>query len=163
MVKKEPARLDAWENLLDAAAEFHALVPGSILVGGTAAALHAGHRFSADADHIVDGLKERFATVLDTLDGHPDWNTARIHPGKLILGNFQGVETGLRQLIRSAPLETETVHVRGKPLCIPTLAEMIRIKGWLALTRLYDLCVRLRRATLLLNEINRKSSPPANR
>ncbi len=39
--------------------------------------------------------------------------------------------TGIRQLRRSAPLETEEVE----GLRVPTLAEMARIKAWLLATR----------------------------
>ena len=45
------------------------------------------------------------------------------------------METGLRQLIRSQPLETESVEFLGKTLTIPTRGEMLRIKAWLIVTR----------------------------
>ena len=61
--------------------------------------------------------------------------TTRIQPPKLILGNFYGVETGLRQLIRSKPLETESVEFSGKTLTIPTKGKMLRIKAWLIVIR----------------------------
>jgi hypothetical protein len=48
-----------------------------------------------------------------------------------ILGQLEGVLTGIRQLRRVAPLETE--EVAG--LRVPTLAEMARIKAWLLATR----------------------------
>jgi hypothetical protein len=51
------------------------------------------------------------------------------------LGNFQGVETGARQLRRNRPLETEQIHIAGKSLTIPTLPEMIRTKGWMIVSR----------------------------
>jgi len=63
---------------------------------------------------------------------------ANIHqrnPPKLILGNFQGVETGIRQLRRNIPLDTETIDVHGRQLTVPTLPEMIRIKGWMIVCR----------------------------
>ena len=37
--------LPEWERLLAAAARLQRLVPGAVLVGGTAAAAHAGRRF----------------------------------------------------------------------------------------------------------------------
>jgi hypothetical protein len=49
----------------------------------------------------------------------------------LVLGTMDGVLTGLRQLRRTAPLETE----EREGLCVPTLAEMARIKAWLLATR----------------------------
>jgi len=59
----------------------------------------------------------------------------RAQPGKIILGELGGIETGLRQLLRSRPLETADTEVRGKRLVVPTLAEILRIKAWLALSR----------------------------
>ena len=93
-----------WEKLLEAAAEMQGLMPGAVLIGGSDAAIHLKHRYSFDADHILADLKERYEEVLDFLEGRDDWETARIHPPKLILGNFQGVETGIRQLMRRRPL-----------------------------------------------------------
>jgi hypothetical protein len=49
----------------------------------------------------------------------------------LILGQLDGVLTGIRQLRRVQPLETE--EIAG--LRLPTLAEMARIKAWLLATR----------------------------
>jgi hypothetical protein len=126
---------EEWDQLLDAAAELQGLVPGAVLVGGTAAAVHLRHRYSRDADHVLADLAERFPELLEFLERHKEWRTARIRPPKLILGNFQGVETGLRQLVRQRPLETEQVRLGRKELTIPTKAEMLRIKAWLIVIR----------------------------
>jgi hypothetical protein len=126
---------EEWERLLSAAAELQHLIPGCVLVGGSAAAIHAKHRFSMDADHVLMDLENRFDDLLEFLEKHKEWKTARINPPKLILGNFRGVETGLRQLVRSRPPETESAEVSGKSLTIPTKAEMLRIKAWLILIR----------------------------
>jgi hypothetical protein len=126
---------EEWERLLSAAAELQHLIPGCVLVGGSAAAIHAKHRLSMDADHVLTDLENRFDDLLAFLEKHREWKTARIQPPKLILGNFFGVETGLRQLIRSQPLETESVELSGKTLTIPTKAEMLRIKAWLIVIR----------------------------
>jgi len=124
-----------WQKLLEAAANFQELLTGSVMIGGSAAAVHLKHRYSFDADHILSDLKENYEEVLDFLEGRDDWETARIHPPKLILGNFQGVETGVRQLRRNRPLETERIHITGKSLTTPTLPEMIRTKGWMIVSR----------------------------
>ena len=120
-----------WESLLAAERHLQTLVPGSVLVGGTAAALHAGHRISMDGDHVVSDLKERFDEVLADLEAAAGWQTSRFRRPVLILGQLDGVLTGIRQLRRVQPLETE--EVAG--LRVPTLAEMARIKAWLLATR----------------------------
>jgi len=135
MGKSDDIYWQQWQKLLEAAANFQELLTGSVMIGGRAAAVHLKHRYSFDADHILFDLKENYEEVLDFLEGRDDWETARIHPPKLILGNFQGVETGIRQLRRNRPLETEQIHITGKSLTIPTLPEMIRTKGWMIVSR----------------------------
>jgi hypothetical protein len=71
----EPPSLDA---VLDGAARLQALVPGAVLVGGSAAAYHAGHRLSFDHDHVVVDLAARYETVLETLEALDDRSTARL-------------------------------------------------------------------------------------
>ena len=123
------------DDVLTKAAELQALVPGAVLVGGSAAALHAGHRESLDHDHVVADLAERFDSILENLEALGDWSTARVQPGKIILGELGGIETGVRQLLRRRPLETMEVQVQGMALVVPTAAEILRVKGWLALSR----------------------------
>lgn len=124
-----------WETLLRAAAEIQQIIPKAVLVGGTAAAIHAKHRFSFDADHVLPDLEENFQALLDVIESNQDWHTQRVLPPKLILGRFKGVETGLRQLIRKKPLETVEMVLGQKKIVVPTAEEMLRIKGWLALIR----------------------------
>ncbi len=135
MGKNDDIYWQQWQKLLEAAANFQELLTGSVMIGGSAAAVHLKHRYSFDADHILFDLRENYEEVLDFLEGRDDWETARIHPPKLILGNFQGVETGVRQLRRNRPLETEQIYITGKSLTIPTLPEMIRTKGWMIVSR----------------------------
>jgi len=123
------------EDVLVKAAQLQALVPGAVLVGGSAAALYAHHRESHDHDHVVVDLAERFDTILEHLEALGDWSTARVQPGKIILGELGGIETGVRQLLRSRPLESAEIDVQGRPLLVPTAAEILRIKAWLALSR----------------------------
>lgn len=120
-----------WERLLSIQTMFQEHFPEAILVGGTAAALHAGHRTSIDADHVLPNLKREFATILKKIEQEAGWRTNRLEPPVLILGNFHGVRTGVRQLIRTAPLETTVV--RG--LRIPTPEEILRIKAYLIVRR----------------------------
>jgi len=135
MGKNDDIYWQQWQKLLEAASNFQELLTGSVMIGGSAAAVHLKHRYSFDADHILSDLQENYEEVLDFLEGRDDWETARIHPPKLILGNFQGVETGVRQLRRDKPLETEQIHIKGKSLTIPTIPEMIRTKGWMIISR----------------------------
>jgi len=124
-----------WQKLVEAAANFQGLLPGSVLIGRSAAALHLEHRYSFDADHILADLQDKYEDVLEFLEGRDDWETVRIHPPKMILGNFQGVETGIRQLRRNCPLETEVIERASSRLTVPTLPEMLRIKGWMVISR----------------------------
>jgi len=45
--------LPVWELVLSAAARLQQILPHPVLVGGTASALYAAHRVSADADHVL--------------------------------------------------------------------------------------------------------------
>ena len=113
---------ERWERLIDVAAEFGLRHPDAVLVGGTVAALYAGHRVSLDADFILTDLRERFEQILTAPEADPDWVTARLNPPVLVLWQFKGVETGLRQLRRSRPLESTEIGVRGQRLRVPTLS-----------------------------------------
>ena len=75
------------------------------------------------------------AEVLSQLESVAGWKTARLARPVQILGSLDGIETGVRQLIRSEPLETTTLDVGGSGLTIPTEAEILRIKGVLILRR----------------------------
>ena len=127
--------LPDWELVLSAAARLQQILPDAVLVGGTAAAVHAEHRRSRDADHVLTDLRDRFDAVHAELQAVAGWRTARVRKPVLILGSLDGIETGVRQLIRKEPLETTTIEHRGVPLTIPTMAEILRIKAVLILRR----------------------------
>ena len=61
-------QLADWERVLSAERHLQALLPGTVLVGGTAAGVHAGHRQSFDGDHVLNDLRGRFDDVLATLE-----------------------------------------------------------------------------------------------
>ncbi len=124
-----------WERLLLAASRLQRILPGAVLVGGTASAMHAKHRFSNDADHVLTDLRSRFDQVLAELESVAGWKTARVNRPVLILGSLDGIETGVRQLIRASPLETTKVTVQDEVITLPTPAEILRIKGILILKR----------------------------
>lgn len=123
--------LPDWERLLAAERHLQHLVPGAVLVGGTAAAVHAGHRVSMDGDHVLEDLRDRFDSVLAALESAAGWQTERVQRPVLILGQLDGILTGIRQLRRTRSLETE--EIAG--LRVPTLGEMARVKAWLLATR----------------------------
>ena len=100
------------------------------------AALHAEHRQSMHAEHIVSDLQQRFDDVLANLESVAGWKTARINRPVQILESLDGIETGIRQLVRKTPLETTTVQVGSLSITLPTEAEMLRIKAVLVLGRM---------------------------
>ncbi len=132
---RPPARVPDWEKVLFAAAYLQQVLPDAVLVGGTASALHARHRISLDADHVLTDLTKRFDAVLAQLESVAGWQTGRVQRPVQILGKLDGIMTGVRQLIRKKPLETQTVRWKGRTIKVPTLAEMLRIKAVLILKR----------------------------
>ncbi|HYV10903.1 MAG TPA: hypothetical protein VE980_08415 [Pyrinomonadaceae bacterium] len=129
------SNLPDWEQLLSAAAHLQELLPGATLVGGTAVAIFAQHRLSQDADHVLPDLRDRFDEVLAELESVAGWRTARVKKPVLILGSLDGIETGVRQMIREQPLETQKVKISNVRLVVPTEEELLRIKGILILKR----------------------------
>ena len=122
--------------VLESAARLQQLVPDAVVVGGTAAALYAGHRLSTDHDQVVADLGDRFEMVLDALESDDGWATNRMTPGKVILGSLDGIESGIRQMIRRVPLETAILNLpSGAVLRVPTPDEALRIKGFLVVRR----------------------------
>ncbi len=133
--ESDALHLPDWERVISAAARLQRHFPEAVLVGGTAAGIHARHRFSRDADHVLTDLQERFDEVLANLESVAGWKTARVRSPVLILGSLDGIETGIRQLIRSQPLETVEVACNGKKVVVPSMAETMRIKAVLILKR----------------------------
>lgn len=122
--------------LLESAAHLQRLVPGAVLVGGSAAILYADHRESRDHDHVVSDLADRFEMVLEAVEEDEGWATNRVAPGKVILGNLDGIEAGVRQMLRKAPLEVTAVTVpSGGEVTVPTVEETLRIKAFLIVRR----------------------------
>jgi hypothetical protein len=64
---------------------------------------------SAERCAVPRDLRDRFDEVLSTLESVAGWETSRVRP-VLILGRLDGVLTGIRQLRRTAPLETALVE-----------------------------------------------------
>jgi hypothetical protein len=122
-------------RVLESAARLQAVVPDAVLVGGSAAALWASHRTSYD--HVLADLNARFDTVIEAIEATEGWGvTNRVAPGKIILGELGDIESGVRQLIRSRPLEVVEVELpSGQRLRVPTPEETLRIKGYLIVRR----------------------------
>jgi hypothetical protein len=123
-------------RVLESAARLQEVVPDAVLVGGSAAALWASHRTSFDHDHVLQDLSDRFDAVLEAIEATDGWVTNRVSPGKIILGELGDIESGVRQLIRSRPLEvTEVSLPSGQVLRVPSPDETLRIKGYLIVRR----------------------------
>lgn len=96
----------------------------------------AGHRDSYDHDHVLADLRDRFDVVLEALESEGEWVTNRVVPGKVILGQLGNIEAGVRQMIRTRPLETTHVTLpSGRVLTVPTAEEALRIEGFLIVRR----------------------------
>lgn len=122
--------------VLESAARLQELVPDAVLVGGSAAALYAGHRDSFDHDHVLADLRDRFELVLEAIESEGEWVTNRVIPGKLILGRLGEIEAGVRQMIRRRPLETVELELgSSRRVRVPTAEETLRIKAFLIVRR----------------------------
>lgn len=130
-----PLVLPEWEQVLSVAARLQRVLPGAVLVGGNAAAIHARHRLSRDAGHVLADFRARFNQALVDLESIAEWTTARVTKPVLVLESLDGVEIGVRRLIRKEPLETMVVDTPGGGLTVLTDKEILRIKGVLVLRR----------------------------
>lgn len=129
-------RDEQFVSVMESAAHLQRLVPGAVLVGGSAAILYADHRESRDHDHVLPDLADRFEMVLEAVEEDEGWATNRVSPGKVILGNLDGIEAGVRQMIRKAPLEITKIELpSGSEVTVPTLEETLRIKAFLIVRR----------------------------
>lgn len=126
------------KRVLASASRLQEVVPDAVLVGGSAAALHAGHRDSFDHDHVLSDLVDRYEAVLEAVEATEGWATSvrASKPPFTIMGRLLGVEAGLRQMRRSRPLETCEVDVGdGAVVVAPTAAEALRVKAFLVVQR----------------------------
>ncbi|MEZ5143876.1 MAG: hypothetical protein R2726_15355 [Acidimicrobiales bacterium] len=132
------SRSKTLRRVLASAARLQQAVPDAVLVGGSAAALHAGHRDSFDHDHVLADLVDRYEAVLDAVEATEGWATSvrASKPPFTIMGSLGGVEAGLRQLRRTRPLETCEVEVDdGATVVAPTAPEVLRVKAYLVVQR----------------------------
>ncbi|MEZ5175511.1 MAG: hypothetical protein R2823_04820 [Acidimicrobiia bacterium] len=125
-------------TVLASAALLQEVVPDAVLVGGAAAALHAGHRDSFDHDHVLADLVERYEAVLEAVEATDGWATSvrASKPPFTIMGSLWGVEAGLRQMRRTRPLETCEIDLdEGAVVVAPTAPETLRVKAFLVVQR----------------------------
>lgn len=125
-------------RVLASAARLQQVVPDAVLVGGAAAALHAGHRASFDHDHVLPDLADRYASVLEAVEATDGWATSvrASRPPMTIMGSLGGVEAGLRQMRRTRPLEVVKVDLGDAvTVVVPTADEILRIKAYLVVQR----------------------------
>ena len=81
-------------------------------------------------------MRVPYFQAIAALEAIAGWRTKRRVQGRLVLGGSEGIDAGLRNLRRSAPLETTTVRLKsGGELRIPTVEEMLRIKAFLLVGR----------------------------
>ncbi len=128
----------ALQKVLASAARLQEVVPDAVLVGDSAAALHAGHRDSFDHDHVLADLVDRYDTVLEAVEATEGWATSvrASKPPFTIMGSLWGVEAGLRQMRRVRPLETCEVGLDGGAVVVaPTAPEALRVKAFLVVQR----------------------------
>lgn len=126
------------DQVLRSAARLQQVVPDAVLVGGAAAALHAGHRESFDHVHVLADLAGRYEAVLDAVEATDGWATSvrASRPPMTIMGSLGGIEAGLRQMRRTRPLEAIEVDLGdGLAVVAPTADEMLRVKAYLVVQR----------------------------
>jgi hypothetical protein len=125
-------------QVLASAARLQEVVPDAVLVGGSAAARHAGHRDSFAHDHVLADLVDRYEAVLEAVEATEGWATSvrASKPPFTIMGRLGGIEAGLRQMRRSRALETCEIDVGNRAFVVaPTAPEALRVKAYLVVQR----------------------------
>jgi hypothetical protein len=100
--------------VLEPAAHLQRLVPGAVVVGGTAPILYANHRESRDHGHVVADLAERFEMVLEAIEKDEGWVTNR----SVSIEETLRIEAFLTGLPRSSSANSLTPNPRIGPSSI---------------------------------------------
>lgn len=79
------------------AALLQSKMPAAILIGGTVAAVHAGHRISFDHDHVVTDLAKNYDAAILALESIAGWRAHRRAKGKMVPGNVNKIAAGFRK------------------------------------------------------------------
>lgn len=125
------------DKILQSAIDFQAASNNAVLVGGSAAAFYAHHRESYDHDHVIQNLPDCYEAILDSLEETGNWEMSdhSSYP-YTILGMYNGVQAGFRNLRRETPIESVLVDIPNMgQLRIPTDEEILRVKAYLVVTR----------------------------
>ena len=110
-----------WEMLLSSASRVSRIVPGSI--------------FDDASGTEAEEVRRHFAAALVDLEHVAGWLPTPV--GRMLIadGRFDGIETTIRDRARFGPLETTVEVGPWGEVEVPTLAEMLRIKAWLVISR----------------------------
>lgn len=125
-------------RVIESASRLQQVVPDAVLVGGSAAALYAGHRESFDHDHVLEDLAARYEEILEAVEATDGWVTSvrASRPPFTLMESLGWIEAGLRQLRRTRPLEIAEIELPGAGrLRVPTDAETLRVKSYLVVAR----------------------------
>jgi hypothetical protein len=123
-----------WETVLSVAAFVRRIVPDAILADDPAAS-SADERLDDADEKVIEDLNRRFATVMTDLERISGWKADGKGRIRRTYANFVGVETEIFDQARTAPLETTVETGPWGEIAVPTLAEMLRIKAWLVISR----------------------------
>ncbi len=110
-----------WEMLLSSAPRVARIVPGSIFADAS----------GAEAEEV----RRRFAAALVDLERVAGWRPTPVGRMSITDGRFDVIETTIRDRARSGPLETTVEVGPWGDVEVPTIAEMLRIKAWLVISR----------------------------
>lgn len=110
-----------WERLLSSAASVSRVVPDSV--------------FDDALSPEPEAVRQRFARALADLERVAGWLPTPV--GRLVIadGKLDGVHTTIGDQTRFGPLETMVEAGPWGEVVVPTLAEMLRVKAWLVISR----------------------------
>ena len=118
-----------------AAARLQALLPDAVLVGGSAASAHAGHRVSFDDDHVLTDLESRFDDVLSQLEKEDELDDGARQPTRADPRQPRRRRDGDPAADPASAARGRRIAGPAGPIRVPTLPGDARIKAWLVLRR----------------------------
>jgi len=102
--------------VLKSAAALQRSVPDAVLVGGSAAAMYAGHRDSYDHDHVLADLIERYDAVVEAAESTDGWATSvkASRPPMTLMGSIGGIEAGPKATAPEGATGNDSCHSAGR-------------------------------------------------